>query len=560
VAAGKTDMPSDITGKKNNCERLDAEAPPLKATATMPARTRRMALAGVIALAVVLRLYGLADQSIWYDEGFTLMYAQTVDCSFAFFSKDITSDAPLPAVLLAGWEKVAEALPWLRHGAKSFDFWLRLLPFFWSVIGVGLVYAVCRVVFARDDVALLAALLCVVSPFQVYYAQELKPYSLLFFLSMAGLYCAVRALQEGKLRHWVGVTVFLPLAFYSHFIGVWTIALCNVYVFAAYWRDRPLLARWFLCQGVAFVLCLPIIYMAFQISRTYESITNVYTSRPTALHGLLSFKTFFAGYSARATFYRPLFLLAALLFLWGLARSARNPRNLLLIALFVLFPIAANVIVWRIRHFPVYEHRLFIFSSGIAYCAVALGVMSLPRRIAWTVGIALIVMMSALLPDYYRQHLHPLESHRMGVRYKVDNRAAAAFLSARLEPGDVVAHASHFTLFPFRHYQRGRAVRDFFMCVDEGEVTGAINAYPNLAVWEHHDFLPTMAEEGIAGARRVWYVESWWEPFDISPHVFEKRRWLDAHYTRKGEWPFFGIVVYLYEADGENISTSWIDL
>ncbi len=547
-------MSSDIAEKNDKWGRPNAEdAPPITSVSNR-ARTRRMALPGIIALAAVLRLYGLADQSIWYDEGFTLLYAQTVDCSFAFFSKDVTSDAPLPAVLLAGWEKIADALPWLRHGAKSFDFWLRLLPFFWSVVGVGLVYAVCRLLFAGDDVALLAALLCAISPFQVYYAQELKPYSLLFFLSMAGLYCTLRALQEGRMRHWVGVTVLLPLAFYSHFTGVWTIALCNVYVFVAYWRERPVLARWFLCQSVAFALCLPIIYMAFQVSRIYENITTVYTSRPTFLHGLLSFKTFFAGYGAHALIYRPLFALAAALFLWEVARSARNPRHLFVPVLFVIIPILANIIIWRTRHFPIYEHRLFIFSSGIAYGAVGLGVMSLPRRIAWAAGIALVALMAAMLPDYYRQHLHPLESHRMGVRYKVDNRAAAAFLSAHLEPGDVVAHASHFTLFPFRHYQRDRAVRDFFMCVDAGEVTGAINAYPNLALWKHYDFLPTMAEEGIGGARRVWYVESWWEPFDISPHVFDKRRWLDARYARKGEWPFFGIVIYLYEADGEDVA------
>lgn len=522
-------------------------APP-DLTGDMSPRMRRAALAAVLLIAAALRLYGLASQSIWYDEGFTLLYAQTVDVSFSFFSDAITSDAPLPAVLLAGWQKIAEALPWLRHGTKQYDYWLRLLPCIFSIMAVLLVYAVSRLLFARDGVALMAALLCAVSPFQVYYAQELKPYALLFVLSMAALYCTLCALQQGKFRHWVGVTVLLPLAFYSHFFGVWTIALCNGYVFAAYWRDRPLLLRWFVSQSIAFVLCLPIIYMAFQISQTYESITNIYTSHPTALHGLLSFKTFFAGYSARAMLYRPLFLLAAMLFLFGLARSARNPRTLFLLLLFTVVPIAANVIIWRMRHFPIYEHRLFIFAAGIAYIAVALGIAGLPRRLRLAAVMLLVAMMAGLLPDYYRQHLHPLESHRMGARYKVDNRGAAAFVTARLEPGDAIAHASHYTLLPFRHYQHGRAVRDFFMAIDEQEVKGSLDAYPNLGVWNQYNFFPTLPEAGIAGAQRVWYVESWWEPFDILPYVYGKRRWLQERYAEKGEWPFFGIVVYLYEA------------
>jgi hypothetical protein len=359
-------------------------------------------------------------------------------------------------------------------------------------------------------------------------------------------------MRRGGAGYWAGIVLLFPLAFYSHFYGVWTIALCNLYVFAAHWRDRGLILRWFTAQSVAFVLCLPVIWLAFQVSGIYESVTNVYTSRPTLTHGLITFKTFFAGYSARVTFYRPLFVLASLLFAWSAARSLRSPRRLYFIVLFVVVPIAANVVIWRMRHFPLYEHRLFIFSSGIAYCAVALGVASLPRRLAWTAGAILATLMCALLPDYYRQHLHPLESHRMGVRYKVDNRDAAAFVSARLEPGDVVAHASHFTLLPFRHYQRDVEVRDFFMCVDKGEVAGSLDAYPRPAAWRYYDFYPTMAEEGIRGARRVWYVESWWEPFDIAPHVYEKRRWLEARYPLAGEWRFFGMDICLF---GEGIGT-----
>jgi hypothetical protein len=148
------------------------------------------------------------------------------------------------------------------------------------------------------------------------------------------------------------------------------------------------------------------------------------------------------------------------------------------------------------------------------------------------------------LHDYYSQNLHPLQTHRMGVRYKVANRDAAAFIASQWREGDFIGHASHFTLFPFYHYLPNAPQSG--LRLTEGELRGFLQALPNEALWERYHAVPVRAEQATKNAQRVWLVESWWEPFELPPQVLQLRDWLDSHFTRESSRAFDGVAVYLY--------------
>ncbi len=522
---------------------------------TLGAHRRAMlVLVAIILLAAALRLHGLAARSIWYDEGFTLAYATHVDTSFRFLSPDVTSDAPMMAVLIRIWEAVLAWIPGLAPGTYAYDFLLRLIPCVFSLLAVPLVYLLARVLIEEETPALIAAGLCAISPFQVYYAQEIKPYSLYLALSLGLLICLVRALETDRLKYWIGYVVFLTLCIYSHFFSAWNGLLANFYMLLLLWWHRRQVWKWAGAQIAVLALALPAIILAWHINHFFESITTLYTIPPDLKSGFITFKTFFAGYGPRGAVYWSLFVVAAALFVYALIALRNRPRRLVFVLVFTVVPIAANVIVWRLRHFPMYEHRLFILASAVAYITVAYGLYRLPNRILTGAGIALMAALTVpCLADFYAFRLHPATSHRMGVRYKVQSRDAAAYVASQWQPGDLVGHAAHFTYFPFLYYLQGKGIEQFPLRLSESEREGFLGAYPHEAVWDLYGAIPTRIEPVVARAQRLWWIESWWEPNDLNDMVILQRAWLDAHCVRTRRVPLDGLTVYLYENRPETL-------
>ena len=341
---------------------------------------------------------------------------------------------------------------------------------------------------------------------------------------------------------------------YVHFFSVWNIALFNLYFlltlpqgrfFEAAAQHNRTLVKWTVAQAAVALLILPAVLFACQWSIILQSIPNPWSVRPDAKSALITFKTFFAGYSADSRVYWPIFILTAILFLYGLFVLRRRKNSLLLILILTVLPIVANVIIWRAKHFPAYDYRIFIFSGALCYCVVALALVSLPWKLL-RVGTALVLitLILATLHDYYAQNLHPLRTHRMGVRYKVANRDAAALIASQWREGDFIGHASHFTLFPFYHYLPNAP--QSYLRLTEDELMGFLQSLPNEALWERYHAIPVRAEQATKNAQRVWLVESWWEPFELPPQVVQLRDWLDSHFTRESSRAFDGVTVYLY--------------
>ena len=49
----------------------------------------------------------------------------------------------------------------------------------------------------------------------------------------------------------------------------------------------------------------------------------------------------------------------------------------------------------------------------------------------------------------------------------------------------------------------------------------------------------------------MWYVETWWEPWEVPPHVQDMRRWLEAHGRQVDFRQYDGITVTLFELKHE---------
>jgi uncharacterized membrane protein len=130
-----------------------------------------------VGLYVAARLWRLTSYSLRSDEIFSLQAARH-DWSglFAFIANDVVHP-PLFYLLL----KI-----WIGAGGES-ELWLRLFPVLTAVVTIWPFFLLCRELKLRGAEMSTALLLMAVNGYLIYYAQELRMYSLLLLLTVCSL-------------------------------------------------------------------------------------------------------------------------------------------------------------------------------------------------------------------------------------------------------------------------------------------------------------------------------------------------------------------------------------
>ena len=507
-------------------------------------------LLAIVALGAALRLYGLGQLSFWYDEAAELHLAQYTAEPANLLDLDYLSDPPLYPLLVRHWYSVVKSLPGVEPGSLRCDTLLRLMPCAFGVLGIVLTFLVGRAVLKRDAPALMGAFLFAISPFQIQYAQDLRSYSLHVVLALLAMWLVVGALEQNRVWQWAALAVVMTLGIYNSTFTVWIVMALSVYFVATFRRHWRLVGHWTAWNAAVVVLCIPTLRHAARVSAVFESGTQRWFPYPTVRIGLITFKDFFAGYSPNAHVYWLLFIAAGVLVVIGLASLIRRPSALLLLFLLAFFPIVVNLVYANMRSFPYYTHRLMIASAAPCYLLAAAGAYQLRRRALMAGALAAVGVLSVpCLVDYYAQRMHPSWDHVISAIYKVDNRAAAAHIAERLEEGDFVAHRSHHTLMPFYYYLDEAEQAMVRFCAKDRYEVGL--AFPHKPILEHWGLVAEGLEAAASRARRIWFVESSWQPFQFDPVSWWLRGWLDAHGVCLERVPFDGLTLHLYRIDTE---------
>jgi hypothetical protein len=201
----------------------------------------RWLLIGIVGVASVLRLRGIADSVPWLDEANTWVIAREAPREIV---SRLTQDAspPLYYFALHVWMQL------FGSGVLA----MRSLSVVAGVLLVLLTHHVGRVT-SSERTGLWSAWLIATSPVQIEYSQQVRMYSLLALLALLSTYCLVRALERGGARRWcfyAGSTVALLL---THNFAFHALSAHAVIGAAARCRGR---AIWPLAiSAIAIALC-----------------------------------------------------------------------------------------------------------------------------------------------------------------------------------------------------------------------------------------------------------------------------------------------------------------
>jgi len=211
-------------------------------------RRQRWLLTGTLLLAFGLRLIRLGADSLWYDETVSaFLSSQSLTAMWAHTAGDI--HPPLYYALLHFWTQAAGRSEF-AYAFFSVGFGILLLPLI-AQLGRRLYGA---------NIGILAAFLYAINPFSVWYAQEVRMYTLGTFLLGCLLWLTWSLLQSAT---WPRRTLFLyavtaALALWSLYYTAFALVALNLFVIWWLWRHaKSQLPAWLLTQVGALLLYLP---------------------------------------------------------------------------------------------------------------------------------------------------------------------------------------------------------------------------------------------------------------------------------------------------------------
>lgn len=194
--------------------------------------TKRLSILLTVALVVLfiaLRLWRLSASCLWFDEIFSVHAARHGWAELLRFAAADIIHPPLFYLLLKMW---------ISFGGGSL-LWLRLLPALISIAAIVPFLLLCRELELKQSEWNLALLLLAVNGYLIKYAQELRMYSLLMFLSLCSLWLFVKFFQaEVASRKQLGCLFLVNLLLvYSHYAG-WIVVVVQCLALVIWQRRK----------------------------------------------------------------------------------------------------------------------------------------------------------------------------------------------------------------------------------------------------------------------------------------------------------------------------------
>lgn len=500
-------------------------------------------------LAFALRMYRLDFFSLRGDEAFTVLFVQKPLAQMWQETLTVEPNPPLLYFLLRGWIEVT----------GDSEFVTRFFSLFFGVLSVPLIYRASREIFDLRSVALIAALLLAVNPYQIWHSQDVRNYTLwpffglaalVFFwqwhksgrLSVRGPSSAIRQSPRGNRSDAVKPLVWFTLAqlvaLYAHYYEAFILLALNLFVFATLWRERRKMFEWLGAQVVLALLYLP---YPLILSNRVSSYGEGSGRMGVALWDVAreTFSAFVLGDTLDANLRAWLWVPFALIALAGLlVLLLRDWRRGLFFLFYIGIPILAVFGLNTQR--PLYLERYLNGIAPVIYLLVAFGIVALAQELRKRVpkpnaraadffvraaAIAAILIVAFLaLANYWDNPVYAKAPAW---------RELAGVINANAKPGDIIVQ--NFPEMSLLYY----------------DSTGLpLVVYPET-------YLPDRKTEQQLNAMNANYQRAWFIPAaeDYWDHEQFVESWLDRRTDLLQEWRAGDFRLRLYATPSSYLNT-----
>lgn len=352
----------------------------------------------IVLFALLIRLYGLTNASIWSDEAFSLeLITYPLRAIWVLSGRDV--HPPLYYVILQGWMELI--------ASKNLA-WARGLSVVFGTLNVALGIWLALLISTRRA-AVVAGLLHALLPIAVHYSQDVRMYAMLgTFLIGATIALVYWITHPQKYGYLVVYIVLMVSGFYTHYF--------SIFCFCSHWLYLLLIRlprygrhtyvgrkQWWIANGVMLACYIP---WAPSLLRQL-STSNSYWIMPVSIQSFPSaIWRFFTGNDGQvhgtAVFWLLLlvYLLLAVRVVLNLSGKYRF-QLLLVICAFLTICAAASISLLR----PVFVERYLFFSALMMPLVIAVALENIKLG-SVVVVVALVMGMEAygLHNIYNQQH------------------------------------------------------------------------------------------------------------------------------------------------------------
>jgi 4-amino-4-deoxy-L-arabinose transferase-like glycosyltransferase len=463
----------------------------------MDARERRF-VSVMAAAALALRLIRLGGQSLWVDEVLTLSVSIPRPGLNIWDYLKYNIHGPLHALIV-----------YLIHFVSMGDAWLRFPSAVFGALGVVYFYRWIRI-WLGGPIARWASLLLLLNPLHVYYSQELRNYSLLFFFAVFASYQFHRLMAEESRGRFAKYVVGVVGGVLSNFTMAFYYAVHSLLYLFRRGAQRRGWVHWTLVSLVIAILISPWIYRVYAFIDVPKLVTPVMPGEipvgerlrgettvgvETIPYALYTYSVGFSlGPSLRELHRNPsaasvfrhhavAVVWSALLFgflaLRGLYELIRKRARWVQVTLYLTVPMVLTLLLcWQ--NAKAFNARYVLLGLPPYLCCVAAGITSQRRAVRRLFAGLVVLTLLVSLGNYF-----------FNGTYARDNvRAAARFVAAHASDEDCVLAPTVREVFT--HYYHGP-------CPMYAVYTG-----PGMPLSRRAEQLVPM----FANCDRVWYVRA----------------------------------------------------
>ncbi len=406
------------------------------------------------AIAFFPRVFRLDGHDIWGDEAYSI-YVSSQSLA-TVVSGGIDTHPPLYHLLLHYWLLV--------FGRSEFA--IRFLSAAIGLLIVVLTYALARRI-AGERLALLAALISAIAPFQVYYSQEARMYVLVTLLCLASVYALTSVLGQPSRTNWAIHVLTSIGAVYSHYYAFFVLGAEAVFLVIWFLSSRR--HKWVRARLAAPILGLIVVALSyvpwiivqtsFVAAKASARVDEFSVAGAVRLfkESLVAFGVGTTLPGALGNYLAAFFLLASLS---GAAWLAWRPATRLYSPLILLYCGVPLLLAFVVNPFmPFFYPRYVLLATPAFYIGVAAAIEALASRwrLMAPIPLAIIIAASACsMNNYYFDPSFARGGYGQMMRY----------VAAHAEPNDVLILGNRLQEALFDYYRPSKPSDAFYFPTD----------------------------------------------------------------------------------------------
>ena len=361
----------------------------------------------ILFIGIILRVYALSTESIWLDEGYSIVYAKLDFLQVVRVQDDI----PPLYYLILHW--------WIQFFGDS-EFSVRFPSVIFGLMSIFMAYKTACYLFNKNT-GILCSLIVSLSVFQIHYSQEARNYSLTALLTLLSMYFFLIFLTDNRKSILASYILFSALLTYSHVYGWFIIISQNIYIFSLFLLSRKTYKikykKWILIQISLIIIFAPWIHTF--IIRVFDVVPGyTFLKVPNITRTLFSTFIWFSGSKLLLIPFILLWMFSIIsyekirgriiwrdffsslaCYRWQL-RFISTRENYFLIV-WLLTPIILPLIISRI-YTPIYTFRYAIGASLAFYVLVANGINNINHKYIRPIIIVIVTILSLItILNYY---------------------------------------------------------------------------------------------------------------------------------------------------------------